>query len=196
MTKERNKFGILHYCFLHKFKDRCSNLSCLILSCGVGLIKKKKGRKRKISKLTILIFFLLYLSASRHSLNQIPNKERRLGACLFAETAGNLFDFWGATEGVRASADRRHRQADLVLLVMWAHLQFSSPFKRLEIGCWNSAKGVWGMLSQRVWALLSPLWEKTGWPCIIFYSCICTGGEITVSSWNGRHNDIRVWGHL
>lgn len=20
--------------------------------------------------------------------------------------------------------------------------------------------------------------------------------EITVSSWNGRHNDIRVWGHL
>ncbi|CAO2604211.1 hypothetical protein LEMLEM_LOCUS11979, partial [Lemmus lemmus] len=32
-------------------------------------------------------------NASRHSLNQIPNKERRLGACLFAETAGNPFDF-------------------------------------------------------------------------------------------------------
>lgn len=53
------------------------------------------------------VFFFLYFTASRHSLNQIPNKERRLRACLFAETAGNLLIFWGAAEGEGASVDLR-----------------------------------------------------------------------------------------
>lgn len=45
--------------------------------------------------------FALYFTASRHSLNQISNKERRLRVCLFAETAGNLFDFPRSHRGRR-----------------------------------------------------------------------------------------------
>ena len=51
--------------------------------------------------------FPLCFTASGHSLNQISNKDRRLRACLFAETAGNLLIFQEATEDAGVSAVHR-----------------------------------------------------------------------------------------
>jgi hypothetical protein len=119
---------------------------------------------------------------------------------LFAETAGNLFDF--------AESHRRHRAFcrpnvhNLISKAGWLILplceficKFLLLLTDLKLRDEIQKRVCVGVLSQRVCAL-STLWGKDGWPCIIFYSCICTGGEITVSSWTGRHNDIRVWGHL
>lgn len=131
-----------------------------------------------------------------------PTKTGGLEPAYLLKLLETLFDFGGATEGAWASADLRHkrqrfpRQADLFLPVMWVNLQFSFPFNSLEIRCWASVKGVWRYAKPEGVCLLLSTLGKAGWPCIIFYSCICTGGEITVSSWNGRHNDIRAWGHL
>lgn len=171
MTRERNKFGFLHYCFLYKFKARCSNLSCIILSCGTGLKKKKTDFKAASYR---LFFSFCIFQLTDTVWIKSPTKTGGLEPAYLLKLLETLFDFGAATEGAWASADLRHkrqrlpRQADLVLPVMWVNLQFSSPFNSLEIRCWDSAKGVRRYAKPEGVCLLLSALGKAGWPCIIF----------------------------
>lgn len=182
MTKESNTFGFLHYCFLSKFKVRCSNSWFIILSCGACL---------KMSKLSHAAFFPSYISLLAEGLNQISNKERRHRACLFAETAGNLFDFSREPERVQELlriSDLTHAiiqegswpgfasnvSSIVIFFLFLADLKMSVGIQIRVCVCFCVLWG--GCVKPEGVCSLSILWGRDGWPCIMFYSCVCTGG--------------------